>query len=227
MTDRGTSCRSFLAFFASCLLCSGFVAALLVGSLSHPGSRSPSLSGGFAFVSGGSHDEPGSHSDDLRRAAGRGLAPAGHSPVAARGAVAPWLKLTAAVTQSAPCDSGSSASSSPSSSPSASPTSSGSCYSAESCDSSLGLYPFPTSGPSASALPSWALPSDGPECAQLVHTEPAPSTATVTVTPDPDPGLATTSDVVASVEGLRTTLLFVGGLLVCLLAALLIKGRWS
>lgn len=102
---------------------------------------------------------------------------------------------------------------SPSSSSSATPSS------PASCDSSRGTYPYPDPAPSSAPLPSWASGSESLRCVVVVHTVNDPDAEA----PGPTPGELTLSEELA---GLRQVMLFSGGLVVLLLGALLIRGRW-
>ena len=91
------------------------------------------------------------------------------------------------------------------------------------CLTSQGVQVFPVSGISPWVLPSWVESEDGAVCvmlgaSSLVDTtpgEPAPE-------PSPSPGQTA---LLSEMQGFRNLYLYSGGLMICLLAAILFRSR--
>lgn len=97
-----------------------------------------------------------------------------------------------------------------------------------SCETSSGAYPFPDTPPSGYSLPSWVPSSEPSPCVVLDGSdlrEPAP-TVTVTespeVEPSPSPG---ETQLVDEVSGLRSLVLYSGGLSIFLMGLIAFRSR--
>lgn len=203
---------------SSRVLCVSAVVGVL---LSASASSSPA-----ATSSGAWSDErvPGGSVVVLRVAGGSAGVPegleAGAAGPRARAVGSAWLSAMSGECPEEPCDTPSVEPSSPPSSPEPSSEPSATPSSEASCDSLRGTYPYPDPPPSGQPLPEWVSSSDGLRCVVVVSTLDQPTTE---VPPEP------TGDgpLLAELQSVRQLILFSGGLVVFLLGAMLLRGRWA
>lgn len=139
---------------------------------------------------------------------------------------APWLSGSASASTGAPFASEPSDSPSPEPSPSEpSPSSSPSVD--PSCSTSSGATQLPDPLPSGWSLPPWVSSSDGPVCAVLDVS----ALRDTPESPDPEPEPSSLPDsqqlaaILSQLEGLRSLVLYSGGLLIFCVAGLFYRSR--